>query len=110
MRIADEEDLVVGQRQRVGSHRIGFIRQSTRDKYSYVTTPGSVDALAMPAFPSNTTKQAPWNRAVRKNPALFGVPFVLLIVGASFAMTTFTQTRYDLQNQRHSSVSSFVPV
>lgn len=38
---------------------------------------------------------------------MFGVPFVLLIVGASFAMTTFTQTKYDLQASRQATVSYF---
>ncbi|KAL5511391.1 COX16 [Sanghuangporus vaninii] len=59
----------------------------------------------MPSFPNRPLNEDALNRAVRKNPLLFGVPFVLLIVGASFAMTPFTQTRYDLQNQKHSSVS-----
>ncbi|KAI5122197.1 hypothetical protein M0805_002686 [Coniferiporia weirii] len=59
----------------------------------------------MPAFPSNPLRQNGLNGTFRKYPALFGVPFVLIVVGASFAMTTFTQTRYDLQNQRHTSVS-----
>ncbi|KAH8117127.1 cytochrome c oxidase assembly protein COX16-domain-containing protein [Phellopilus nigrolimitatus] len=59
----------------------------------------------MPAFPNNPLNRSSLNSTLRKYPALFGMPFVLLIVGASFALTPFTQTRYDLQNQRTSSVS-----
>ncbi|THH06277.1 hypothetical protein EW145_g4202 [Phellinidium pouzarii] len=59
----------------------------------------------MPVFPSNPLNQRTLNSTLRRHPALFGIPFVLIVVGASFAMTPFTQTRYDLQNQRHSSVS-----
>ncbi|KAH8114007.1 cytochrome c oxidase assembly protein COX16-domain-containing protein [Phellopilus nigrolimitatus] len=61
----------------------------------------------MPAFPNNPlnrSSDSSLNSMLRKYPALFGMPFVL-IVGASFAMTPFTRTRYDLQNQRNSSVS-----
>lgn len=47
--------------------------------------------------PLNTSRI---NRAVKKNPALFGVPFVLLMVAASYGLTTFTQTRYDLHDQK----------
>lgn len=61
----------------------------------------------MAVFPKNPLNQAPLGSRLRRNPALFGVPFVLMIVGASFAMTTLTQTRYDLQAQRHSNVSIF---
>lgn len=50
------------------------------------------------------------NRLIKKYPALFGVPFVLLMVGASFGLTTFTQTRYDLHDQKVQQVrlSSFI--
>jgi hypothetical protein len=40
------------------------------------------------------------NRLVRKHPSLFGVPFLLIMVAASFGMTTFTQTRYDMHDQK----------
>ncbi|KAF8522162.1 cytochrome c oxidase assembly protein COX16-domain-containing protein [Hysterangium stoloniferum] len=35
--------------------------------------------------------------AFRKHPTWFGIPFVLLIVAASFGLEKLTQTRYDLQ-------------
>ncbi|TBU35400.1 cytochrome c oxidase assembly protein COX16-domain-containing protein [Dichomitus squalens] len=54
----------------------------------------------MPAFPSNPLNEAAYSRLFRRYPALFGVPFVLLIVGASFGMQQFTQTRYDLHSQK----------
>ncbi|KAI9298955.1 hypothetical protein K502DRAFT_322567 [Neoconidiobolus thromboides FSU 785] len=38
---------------------------------------------------------------IQKNPFLFfGLPFITIIVGASFAATNFTQTRYDYQKTR----------
>ena len=63
------------------------------------------DKRDMPAFSSTPLNEGSLNRKFRRNPALFGIPFVLLIVGASFAMTTFTQTKYDLQASRQASVS-----
>ncbi|KXN74112.1 hypothetical protein CONCODRAFT_32552, partial [Conidiobolus coronatus NRRL 28638] len=42
----------------------------------------------------------------RKHPFLFfGLPFISIIVGASFFMTRFTQTRYDYQKTRTQIVS-----
>ena len=58
----------------------------------------------MPTFQSNPVSHSRWNQVFRKNPALFGVPFVLIVVGASFGMTTFTSTRYELQKQRTTTV------
>ena len=58
----------------------------------------------MPAFPNKPLHEDALNRSLRKTPLLFGVPFVLIIVGASFALTTFTQTRYDLEHQKTSGV------
>jgi cytochrome c oxidase assembly protein subunit 16 len=44
--------------------------------------------------------------AVRRHPfALFGLPFLGLVVGSSFALQTFTQTRYDYHQQKVSAVS-----
>ncbi|KAF7440334.1 Cytochrome oxidase assembly [Pleurotus ostreatus] len=54
----------------------------------------------MAVFPSNPVNKTPMSQLLRKYPGLFGVPFVLLMVGASFMLTPFTQTRYDLQDQR----------
>ncbi|KAF8577245.1 hypothetical protein K439DRAFT_565887 [Ramaria rubella] len=56
----------------------------------------------MPVFqykPLNT------NRTIRKHPTWFGIPFVLIIVAASFGLQRLTQTRYDLQARRVSEVS-----
>ncbi|KAK1227768.1 Cytochrome oxidase assembly [Marasmius sp. AFHP31] len=47
--------------------------------------------------PLNPTKL---NRTIQQKPWLFGIPFVLLMVAASYGMTTFTQTRYDLHDQK----------
>lgn len=45
------------------------------------------------------------NQFVRKHPSAFGIPFVLLMVAASFGLTTFTQTRYDMHDQKVKNVS-----
>ena len=64
----------------------------------------------MPTFPSNPLKSNPVHRVLRKYPALFGVPFVIIIVGASYAMQTFTQTRYDLHDKKVTQVRPHSPL
>ncbi|OJT14081.1 Cytochrome c oxidase assembly protein COX16, mitochondrial [Trametes pubescens] len=59
----------------------------------------------MPTFPSNPLNSPAYSKVFRKHPALFGVSFVLLIVGASFGMQQFTQTRYELHDQKVSAMS-----
>jgi len=54
----------------------------------------------MAVFSSKPWNATPLNSTVKKYPALFGVPFVLLMVAASFALTPFAQTRYDLHDQK----------
>ncbi|ODO08325.1 cytochrome c oxidase-assembly factor COX16 [Cryptococcus wingfieldii CBS 7118] len=52
----------------------------------------------MPAFPTRplNARPNPLVQKVRKHPFIFfGLPFVGIIVGASFALQAFTQTRYD---------------
>lgn len=44
-------------------------------------------------------------RLARKHPSLFGVPFLLIMVGASYGLTIFTQARYDLHDQKVKNVS-----
>ena len=58
----------------------------------------------MPPFSSNPLNETGYSRLFRRYPALFGVPFVLLIVGASYGMQQFTQTRYDLHSQKVTAV------
>ncbi|KAF9013406.1 cytochrome c oxidase assembly protein COX16-domain-containing protein [Cyathus striatus] len=53
----------------------------------------------MTTFSSRPVNPGTLNRTIKKNPALFGVPFVMLMVGASFLLSNFTQTRYDLHDQ-----------
>jgi len=59
----------------------------------------------MPVFPSKPFRSPSLNNALRRHPALFGVPFILIIVGASFGLQTLTQTRYDLHNQKVTQVT-----
>ncbi len=56
--------------------------------------------------PFNSKPPSKLNQMVLKNPLIFGIPFCLLMVGASFALTPFTQTRYDLQDQKLQAVST----
>jgi hypothetical protein len=58
----------------------------------------------MPAFPSRPLNKSPLYRRLKRHPALFGVPFLLVMVGASFGMQAFTQTRYDLHSQKVTQV------
>ncbi|KAF9562748.1 hypothetical protein CPC08DRAFT_735049 [Agrocybe pediades] len=53
----------------------------------------------------STRKPTSINQFVRRHPSAFGVPFILLMVAASYGLTTFTQTRYDLHDQRVKNVS-----
>lgn len=58
------------------------------------------------AFSSKSTNPNPLLRMVRQRPfALFGLPFLGLVVFSSFALSTFTQTRYDLNDSKTKSVS-----
>ncbi|KAG5635624.1 hypothetical protein H0H81_010585 [Sphagnurus paluster] len=59
----------------------------------------------MAVFSSRPVHQTTLNRTLKKYPGLFGVPFVLIIVAASYGLTTFTQTRYDLQDQKVKQVT-----
>ncbi|KAH7889206.1 cytochrome c oxidase assembly protein COX16-domain-containing protein [Phlebopus sp. FC_14] len=59
----------------------------------------------MPTFQSNPINSSPLRSTLKRYPGLFGVPFVLIIVGASFGLQSFTQTRYDLHDQKVKQVS-----
>jgi Cytochrome c oxidase assembly protein COX16 len=58
----------------------------------------------MPAFASRPLNGSPIHRQLKKHPALFGIPFLFVMVGASFGLQAFTQTRYDLHNQKVTQV------
>ena len=80
---------------------------------SWLTSPVSATLTripSMPTFSSNPLNEARYSKVFRKHPALFGVPFVLLIVGASYGMQQFTQTRYDLHSQKVTAVCTFLNV
>lgn len=62
----------------------------------------------MPTFSSNPLRSTAAHQTLRKYPAIFGIPFVLLIVGASYGLSAFTQTKYDLQDQKVKSVCPFL--
>ena len=58
----------------------------------------------MPTFDARPlgpkTRNSSINATLRKHPALFGVPFLLIIVGASFGLKSLTETRYEARNER----------
>ncbi|PCH37641.1 hypothetical protein WOLCODRAFT_113885 [Wolfiporia cocos MD-104 SS10] len=59
----------------------------------------------MPPFTRNPLNSDPLHRTLHHYPLLFGIPFLVVIVGASFALQTFTQTRYDLHDQKVTQVN-----
>ncbi|KAJ7284950.1 cytochrome c oxidase assembly protein COX16-domain-containing protein [Mycena rebaudengoi] len=59
----------------------------------------------MPVFSSRPLNPPRVQRLLNKQPLLFGVPFVLLMVGASYGLTAFTQTKYELRDQRVKQVT-----
>ncbi|KAG9313295.1 cytochrome c oxidase assembly protein COX16-domain-containing protein [Chiua virens] len=61
----------------------------------------------MPTFQSNPLNPSPLHRKLKRYPALFGLPFILIMVGASFGLQSFTQTRYDLQDKKIRQASSY---
>ncbi|KZV97658.1 hypothetical protein EXIGLDRAFT_607739 [Exidia glandulosa HHB12029] len=55
----------------------------------------------MPSLPNRPPRGASsFNRMIRRNPALFGVPFIALIVGGSFGLQNLTQLRYDVHDRK----------
>lgn len=61
----------------------------------------------MPALPRHPLQPKPRRvlSKVHRHPfVMFGLPFVGIIVGASFVLSTFTQTRYDLRDQQVTSM------
>jgi Cytochrome c oxidase assembly protein COX16 len=64
----------------------------------------------MTTFPSRPLNKSPLHRRLKKHPALFGVPFLLVMVGASFGLQAFTQTRYDLHSQKVTQVRTTPPL
>ncbi|KIM77476.1 hypothetical protein PILCRDRAFT_616182 [Piloderma croceum F 1598] len=60
----------------------------------------------MPTFQSDSLRSQTIHRVLRKYPGLFGVPFLILMVGASFGLQSFTQIRYDLHDKKIQQVTA----
>jgi len=62
----------------------------------------------MPTFEARPlgpkTRTLTINATLKKHPALFGLPFLLIIVGASFGLKHLTETRYEARNERTTQV------
>lgn len=54
----------------------------------------------MPTFQSNPLNTSPVHRTLRRHPAWFGIPFLAIMIGASYGLQSFTQTRYELADQK----------
>ncbi|KAM6500059.1 Cytochrome c oxidase assembly protein COX16 domain containing protein [Amanita muscaria] len=59
----------------------------------------------MAAFDSRPLNPSSFSKRVNKHPALFGVPFILIMVVASYGLASFTQTRYDMHDQKVKQVT-----
>lgn len=60
----------------------------------------------MAAFSRKSLKSNPFMSAVRRHPfAFFGLPFLSLVVFSSYALETFTQTRYNHNDYKVQAVS-----
>ncbi|GAA5846087.1 hypothetical protein JCM3766R1_001363 [Sporobolomyces carnicolor] len=60
----------------------------------------------MPPFANKPLKGSPLTSSLRRHPfTFFGLPFIVVLVGSSFALSGFTQTRYDLRDQRVTAVT-----
>ena len=58
----------------------------------------------MGVFDSKPLNTTPLNSTLRRNPLLFGVPFVMIMVVASYALVPLAQTKYELQDRKISKV------
>ena len=55
----------------------------------------------MPTFASRSLSPSPLSSHLRRHPfLLFGLPFISLVIASSFALQTFTRIRYDLHDQK----------
>ncbi|GAA6024520.1 hypothetical protein JCM10207_000405 [Rhodosporidiobolus poonsookiae] len=60
----------------------------------------------MPAFSNKPVNPSALTLSLRRSPfLLFGLPFLSVVVLSSFALSHFTQTRYDLRDQKVQAVS-----
>ncbi|GAA5944011.1 hypothetical protein JCM10213_008970 [Rhodosporidiobolus nylandii] len=60
----------------------------------------------MPPFASKPINPSALTLSLRRRPfLLFGAPFLTVLVLSSFALSSFTQTRYDYRDQKVQAVS-----
>ncbi|GAA5873024.1 hypothetical protein JCM8547_000009 [Rhodosporidiobolus lusitaniae] len=60
----------------------------------------------MPPFASKPVNPSALTASLRRRPfLLFGLPFLTVLVGSSFALSSFTQTRYDYRDQKVTAMS-----
>ncbi|KAH7107728.1 cytochrome c oxidase assembly protein COX16-domain-containing protein, partial [Auriculariales sp. MPI-PUGE-AT-0066] len=61
----------------------------------------------MPPLPNKPPKHASvFNKLIRRNPAILGVPFICAIVGGSYGLSQLTQMRYDVHDGRTRQVTT----
>ncbi|KAF8426813.1 hypothetical protein L210DRAFT_3420558 [Boletus edulis BED1] len=61
----------------------------------------------MPTFQSNPLNSSPLQTRLKRHPVLFGIPFILIMVGASLGLQAFTQIWYDLHDKKFKQASSY---
>lgn len=59
----------------------------------------------MTIFSSRSLNPGSLGKIIKKHPSVFGVPFILVMVAASFGLSTVTQIRYDLHDQKVKAVT-----
>jgi cytochrome c oxidase assembly protein subunit 16 len=60
----------------------------------------------MPTFQSKPLEPSPFVQRIRRHPfILFGLPFISVVVIASFGMQNLTQARYDLHDSKVTTMS-----
>lgn len=62
----------------------------------------------MTIFSSRSLNPGSLGKIIKKHPSVFGVPFILVMVAASFGLSTVTQIRYDLHDQKVKAVRVYV--
>jgi cytochrome c oxidase assembly protein subunit 16 len=59
----------------------------------------------MGVFDSRPFRRTGINKIVAKYPGAYGVPFILLMVLASYGLSSFTQIRYDLHDKKQQKLT-----
>ena len=105
--MAERKERLISRKRVTRSHRGCRVSEPLRAS-AVIPFSGCVSrSSALPVmgvFDSKPLNSTPLNSRLRNNPLLFGVPFVIIMVVASYALVPFTQTKYELQDRKISKV------